>query len=109
MPIPYGFGSGSGKSSSSGTGGRHLGARSKPVQAPAIFPPAKASDQQLHRLPLAITSKVTSHIPAPNPVEDPIESIPVGNSLLALFLMGIAFVILKSGIIISKKISCRCV
>ncbi len=102
MPIPYGFGSGSGKSSSSGTGAGTLaqglnlsssGHLSSGQSLRSAAPPAPFSDY--------IEGDITH--PGANPVEDPIESIPVGNSLLALFLMGIAFVILKSGIIISKK------
>jgi hypothetical protein len=101
MPIPYGFGSGSGKSSSSGTGtgamaqGLNLSS-SGSLSAHSLrsaAPPAPFSDY--------IEGDITH--PGANPVEDPIESIPIGDGLLPLLFMGIAFVILKYGKIISKK------
>lgn len=105
MPISYGFGSNSRKNSGSGTNsntliaqGPHLSSSGSLYGRSSVPLTGQGSILMSPPSNPIIDDYVPGDIthPGTDPIEDPIESIPVGDGLLPLLLMGIVFTLLKS-------------
>lgn len=105
MPIVYGFGSSSRKNSESGTSSNAFIAQGPYLSSSSSL--SSRSSVPLSGQGTILTSPPSDPIiddyvpgdithPGTDPFGDPIESIPVGDGLLPLLLMGIVFTLLKS-------------
>ena len=94
MPIAYGFGSSSRKNSESGSGSSGFMAQG----VPRLSSSSPLSQGTILTSPPVdpLNDYVDGDITHPGANPDPIESIPVGDGLLPLLLMGIVFALLKS-------------